>query len=336
MKIVVQKTNGKAPIPAHHLNQPSPYDKRYGAWGHVADTDDDEKVAYSSDNSVDVVLDMGVYLRHIPVASFEWVVNKTVSDKDYTTGERDLPPPNARVFVMMPTGTFDDCFVLCSGFSPTEKNDNAPFSDDDTEKIRERVKQGGWHTIYDCLTGTYEIISPDEKTNIKIDYGTEEEEKEHPELHLKLFEKTTLDVIDEDSANLSVFDGEVKIEHKKGDNAKITVFDTDITIKKGEVTINSKKSTVNIDGDFSLTTSGKADIQAVGPVNVQSTVSAKVAAPLVDVDSPAVTVKSAATVITGGTLTNNGVAAPTGVGPFCAVPMCPFGFQHTGNVAAGG
>jgi hypothetical protein len=290
MKIVVQKTNNKAPGPTHRLNQPNPYDKRYGAWGHVADTDGDEKAAYSSDNSVDVVLDMGVYLRHIPVASFEWVVNKTVSEKDYTTGERDLPPPNARVFVMMLTGTFDDCFVLCSGFSPTEKNDNAPFSDDETEKIRDRVKQGGWHTIYDCLTGTYEAVSPDGKTGVKIDYGTENEAKEKPELHLKLFKKTTLDVIDEESANLSMFGGEVKVEHKKGDNAKITVFDTELIIKQGEVTINAK----------------------------------------------AVTVKSAATVITGGTLTNNGIAAPTGVGPFCAVPVCPFGFPHTGNVAAGG
>jgi hypothetical protein len=262
MKIVVQKTNGKAPGPAHRLNQPSPYDKRYGAWGHVADTDGDEKAAYSSDNSVDVVLDMGVYLRHIPVASFEWVVNKTVSEKDYTTGERDLPPPNARVFVMMPTGTFDDCFVLCSGFSPVEKNDNVPFSDDDTEKIRERVKQGGWHTIYDCLTGTYEAISPDGKTGVKIDYGTENEAKEKPKLHLKLFKKTTLDVIDEESANLSVFDGEFKIEHKKGDNAKITVFDTELIIKSGEVTLKPKKTTIDVDGDAEIIVSGNASINS--------------------------------------------------------------------------
>jgi hypothetical protein len=71
-------------------------------------------------------------------------------------------------------------------------------------------------------------------------YGTGEETKEHPELHLKLFEKTTLDVIDEDSATLSVFDGEVKVEHKNGDSAKITIFDTELIIKKGEVTLKPK------------------------------------------------------------------------------------------------
>jgi hypothetical protein len=322
MKIVVQKTNGKTSGPVHRLNQPTPYDKRYGAWGHVADTDGDEKAAYSGDNSVDVILDMGVYLRHIPVASFEWVVNKTVSEKDYTTGERDLPPPNARVFVMMPTGTFDDCFVLCSGFSPTEKNDNAPFSDDDTEKIRERIKQGGWHTIYDCYTGTYEAISPDEKTSMKIDYGTEDEAKEKPELHLKLFEKTTLDVIDEDSANLSVFDGEVKVEHKKGDNAKVTVFDTELTIKKGKVTLKPKKTMIDVDGDATIKTSGKTEIEAAGDTSVKGNNVTVEAAILAEVKGAQVKI--------------SGTVAP-GMGPFCALPNCLFtGAPHGGNTAAGG
>jgi hypothetical protein len=322
MNIVVRKTNTKAPNPAHHLNQPSPYDKRYGAWGHVADTDDDEKPAYSGDNSVDVVLDMGVYLRHTPVASFEWVVNNTVSGKDYTTGERDLPPPNARVFIMMPTGTFDDCFVLCSGFSPVEKNDNAPFSDDETEKIRERIKQGGWHTIYDCVTGSYETISPDEKTSVKIDYGTGEEEKEHPELHLKLFEKTTLDIIDEDSANLSVFDGEVKVEHKKGDSAKITVFDTELVIKNGEVTLKPKKTTIDVDGDATIKTSGKIEIEATGDASVKGNNVTVEAAVLAEVKGAQVKI--------------SGTVVP-GMGPFCALPNCLFtNAPHGGNTAAGG
>jgi hypothetical protein len=134
MKIVIQKKAVETPRVSQRLNRPSPYDKRYGAWGHVADVDDDQKSAYSGDNSVDVVLDMGIYLRHTPVASREWVVTGTVSGADYTTGERDLPPPKARVFVMMPTGSFDDCFVLCSGFAPVDKNDNTPFADDETEK----------------------------------------------------------------------------------------------------------------------------------------------------------------------------------------------------------
>jgi hypothetical protein len=310
------------------LNRPTPYDKRYGAWGHVADVDDDQKTAYSGDNSVDVVLDMGVYLRHVPVSSREWVVNKNISGKDYTTGERDLPPPHSRVFIMMPTGTFDDCFVLCSGFAPVEKNDNAPFASDGTEKINERIRQGGWHTIYNCVTGTYESISPDGKTSVKIDYGTEEEAKEKPELHVKLFEKTTLDIIDEDSANLSVFDGEVKIEHKKGDNAKIAVFDTEIVIKEGDVSVKPKKTTIEVDGDAKISTTGKTEIEASGEATVKGQ--------NVNVEAAAkATVKAAQVQITGGQLQVNGTATPS-TGPFCGLPNCLFtGAPHGGNTVNG-
>jgi hypothetical protein len=322
------------------------YDRRLGEWGKV-------EVPHSDDNTVDIYLDSGTHLRRVPVASKEWVISGDDAKKGYNSGERDLPPEHARVFVMMPTCTYADCFVMpFSGFSTIDQT--PPYMKDDREKIKERITPSGWHVTGDYVTGSHKAVSPDEKTSLEIDYGAGKEEKEHPELHFKLFEKTTLDIIDEDSAKLSVFDGEVRIEHKKGesvkiaaldevevehkkgDSIKITAYDTDITVKHGEVTIHSKKSTVNIDGDFSLTASGKADIQAAGPVNVQSTASAKVAAPTVDVDSPAVTVKSAATVISGGTLTNNGTVAPTGTGPFCATPVCPFGFLHTGNVAAGG
>jgi hypothetical protein len=39
--------------------------------------------------------------------------------------------------------------------------------------------------------------------------------------------------------------------------------------------------------------------------------------------------------ITGGMLEVNGTAAPTGTGPFCAIPVCPFGIPHVGNKVAG-
>jgi hypothetical protein len=39
--------------------------------------------------------------------------------------------------------------------------------------------------------------------------------------------------------------------------------------------------------------------------------------------------------ITGGALEVNGTAAPTGSGPFCAIPVCPFGMPHVGNKVAG-
>ncbi len=261
MKVIINRRS--APTKAKNpLNGEIPYDKRYGEWGTIADVDDDNRVANSRENTVDVILDGGIYLRRVPVASREWVVPTTESDNDYATGERDLPPINARVVVMMPSGTVDDCFGLCSGFSSIDKDANAPFMEEEKEKIRERIAPGGWHTKYDCVTGSFESISPDEKTSMKIDYGTEAEAKEKPEIHLTLFEKTTLDIIDEDSATFSVFEGEVKVEHKKGDSAKVTVFDTEFTIKKGEVTMRPKKTTVEVDGDLTVKTNGKGQFMS--------------------------------------------------------------------------
>jgi hypothetical protein len=346
MEILIKKRKPEtSPINFSRLAQPSPYDRRYGEWGRV-------ELLHSEDNSVDIFLDIGIYLKRVPVSSREWVVPGEDAEKDYNSGERDLPPEHARVFIMMPTGTFNDCFVLCSGFATIEQT--PPYMEYDREKIKERITPSGWHITDDYVTGSHKAVSPDEKTSLEIDYGTEDEPKEeNPELHLDIFNEIKADVVADTDVNLSVFDevsvehkkgesvkiaafGEVGIEHKKGDSIKITTYDTDITIKQGEVTINSKKSTVNVTGDFSLIASGKANIQATGPVDIQSTASAKVTAPTVDIDSPAVTIKSAATVITGGTLTSNGTAAPTGTGPFCGVPVCPFGFPHTGNVVAGG
>jgi hypothetical protein len=157
---------------------------------------------------------------------------------------------------------------------------------------------------------------------VKIDYGAGGEEKEHPELHLKLFEKTTLDVIDEDSASLSVFDGEVKVEHKKGDNAKITVFDTELTIKNGEVTLKPKKTTIDVDGDATIKTSGKTEIEATGDASVKGNNVTVEAAVLAEVKGAQVKI--------------SGTVMP-GMGPFCALPNCLFtGAPHGGNTAAGG
>jgi hypothetical protein len=157
---------------------------------------------------------------------------------------------------------------------------------------------------------------------VKIDYGTGEEEKDKPELHLKLFEKTTLDIIDEDSANLSVFDGEVKVEHKKGDNAKLTVFDTELIIKNGEVTIKPKKTTIDVDGDATIKTRGKTTIEATGDTSVKGN----------NVTVEAVVLAE----VKGAQVKISGTVAP-GTGPFCTLPNCLFtGAPHGGNMAAGG
>jgi hypothetical protein len=253
MKIIVKNRQAEQAPGIRKVPHSPPYLNRYGAWGYVEKT-------YSGDHSADVFIDTGAYLKRCPVSSKEWVV----PGEEYTSGERDLPPLGSRVFVLMPYGntTYDGAFVLCSGFIVTSKPEKENFMEEEKEKSRKRIKPGNWKELYDCVTGTHEIISPDGKTTMKIDYGSGGEEKEKPELQLKLFGETVLDITEGDSASLSVFDGEVKIEHKKGDNAKVTVFDTELTIKNGEVTLKPKKTTIDVDGDADIIVSGNANINS--------------------------------------------------------------------------
>jgi hypothetical protein len=176
---------------------------------------------HSEDNTVDVILDTGVFLKHVPVRSNEWVVYGEDSEKDYNAGGRDLPPLHSRVFVLMPTG-YDDCFVLCSLFSTPSQAE--PFLADDRERIKEIITPGGWHIANDNDTGSHKSISPDKKTSLEIDYGSKEEPKDKPELHLNLF-------------------GEIKADATAGDNVALKVFDADILINKnGDVVIKTKGS----------------------------------------------------------------------------------------------
>jgi hypothetical protein len=235
--------------------------------------------------------------------------------------------------------------VLCSGFVVTDKAQEEAFLEAEKEKTRKRVTPGNWKTEYDCVTGTYEAVSPDGKTGIKIDYGTEEEPKDAPELRVKLFDRIKCDIISDDSAALSVFDelkiehkkgdsvavsvfGEIEIGHAKGDSCAVKVFDTELVIKPGEVSVRTKKTAVEIDGDAEIKTSGKTTVEAAGDTTVKGA--------NVNVEaSAAATVKAAQARITGGTLQVNGAVAP-GSGPFCALPACPvIGTPHTGNIVAG-
>lgn len=56
----------------------------------------------------------------------------------------------------------------------------------------------------------------------------------------------------------------------------------------------------------------------------------------IDMNAGGVTEKTKVASITGGALHVKGVVAPTGSGPFCAIPVCPFtGQPHTGEIVAG-
>jgi phage gp45-like len=256
---------------------------RYGCWGVVQSVN-------SKSISVDVYLDSGVFIAGVPVSSKEWVKETD----DYVTGERNLPPEGSRVFIMMPSGTMDSAFVLCSGFSIYETpHVDAFMAKDDSDKekkdpVRQRVLPGNWKTEYNHDNGTVKAVSPDEKTSILLDY-----EPSDPELHLSLFEKTKIDAV-------------------SGKDMKITCFDTVVTIKDGEITINVPKSAVKVDGDATIEVSGNASLKAT-----KTTVNGNVE-------------------VTGGKFTMKGTVPPTGSGPLCAIPVCPFsGAPHSGSQAEG-
>lgn len=200
MNIVIKKAASNGGLgQSPKIGRPSPYDKRHGAWGRV------EK-AHSDDNTADIFLDTGVHLKRVPVASREWVVSGVEAEKDYNTGERDLPPSGARVFVMLPTGGYDDCFILCYGFSAIDQT--PPFMADDKENTRERITPSGWHITDDHATGSHEAVSPDGKTRLEIDYAADA-----PALRLALFDSVAVEVA--------------------GGGATARIFDTEIEIKEG-------------------------------------------------------------------------------------------------------
>jgi hypothetical protein len=254
LKILIKNTaspirDKPTTLPAHPLKSQSSYETgRYGAWGIVHSLN-------SEDASVNVLID-GLLLDHIPVASHEWVVPYD----DFVSGERNLPPVNARIFVLMPTGNFDNCFVLCSGFSlfdPQQRESiTAPSAIGDDISVRKTVMPGNWTKEYTDETGTLSILSPDKKTSLLLDYREDE-----PQLHISIFEKVKLDVVSEDSVKVSIFDAQLTIDSKGA-----------VTIKSPqEITIEGKKLTVEADNEITVNapqvkvTGGKLEVKGSTP-----------------------------------------------------------------------
>jgi hypothetical protein len=197
MEIIIKRKNTGAPSAERKILQSSPFDKRYGEWGRV-------ETLHSEDNSVDIYLDSGVHLKRVPVASREWVIAGGDSGKEYNSGERNLPPVHARVFAMMPSSTYNDCFIMpFSGFATIDHT--KPFMEDDQEKTAERITPEGWHITRD--SSKYEAVSPDKKTGFEINFDADE-------LHITVFDQITLDVADK-KVSISAFDSDIVIEDGK-------------------------------------------------------------------------------------------------------------------------
>jgi hypothetical protein len=194
---------------------------------------------YSQDNTVDVLLDSGTFLKHVEVRSDEWVIYSEDTEKEYNSGGRDLPPLHTRVFVLMPTRTYNDCFVLCSLFSTPSKAE--PFLAEDKERIKEKITPSWWHRITDNDTGSYELISPDKLTSFLLDYGSKDEPLIPSELHFKIFHDEEnddpgikYDFVSGKTIDLTVFKDFI-FHHTKEDIITAQIFEeVDFTHKKGE------------------------------------------------------------------------------------------------------
>lgn len=219
MKIYIKDDSSKA-VKDQAFQKPS--NTRYGVWGTVTDVN-------SMSHCVDVKLSSGVELKEVPVAcTDEWVCEY----KDYVSGSRNLPPQGSRVFLLMPTASFESAFVLCSGLSRYEKQHEKAFMADKSErdkknKVREKVYQGKWKEEYEYETGRYKLISPTE--SIKIDIKDDDEKEVKVEAfgtELKIDKEGNIDLKAANGKKLNLngdnFSGLVKADELKAELDKMS------------------------------------------------------------------------------------------------------------------
>jgi hypothetical protein len=346
--------------PSSIMPKPSiPNGLHLGEWGRVKDR-------HSEDNTVDVLLESSVYLKRVMVASEGWVISGDDVEKDYNAGERNLPPLKARVFVWTPTlVNYNDCFIApFSGFPTIDKPD--PFMKEEKEEIRERINPNKWHTTEDHVTGSFEAISPDELTNIKIDYGSKDAPLVPPELHAKLFHDPDkddpgikLDVVSGKTVDMSVFK-DIKLHHEKEKIITAEIFEeTNFEYNKEEGIIKGDifdkeanfeyEKGKEIKGDFFNKEMEydykKGDVVAVklfqdeasfthkkGKQTVikafNSTITLKQGKVIIKTSSD-ITHDVPVYIFTGNT--SKGRVTPKGKGVYCAIQFCPFsGLPQTG------
>ena len=148
----------------------TPFDHRNGFFGAVTEV-------HPETNTVHVVTDTGIELMNVEVASQQWVTYKK-DGKPRLTGERNLPPVGTYVYCVMPNGTYDDCFVLCSMFSTASIHKDYMADDEDTANTKLCQENGGWLKTTDIRTGTKVIKNKPEDETIKIEIDQEKEGEE--------------------------------------------------------------------------------------------------------------------------------------------------------------
>lgn len=213
----------------------TPFDHRNGFFGAVTEV-------HSENNTVHVVTDTGRELMNIPVASQQWVTYKK-DGKPQLTGERNLPPVGTYVYCVMPNGTYDDCFVLCSMFSTASIHKDYMADDEDTANTRLCQENGGWLKTTDIRTGTKVIKNKpeDETIKIEIDQESEGEEKATITIHGNVV-TVSKDGIEIKTDGKVSFTADKDLELNVSGNATIKC-DKDASIEAQNVTVKSSVKT---------------------------------------------------------------------------------------------
>ena len=161
-------TRSRAAFKAEHDNTP-PLTGRAGFFGVVS-------AVHPVDLTVDVIADSGVEIQHLKVASRQWVDYEEGASPQLT-GRRDLPPVGSYVYCVMPTGTYNGCFVLCSLFSDEAVHGEYRAADDTDEDIANTVldvEKSGWQATTDIRTGSKSVQNKqtDETISLSVDQET--------------------------------------------------------------------------------------------------------------------------------------------------------------------
>lgn len=213
----------------------TPFDHRNGFFGVVTEV-------HPETNTVHVFTDTGIELMNVEVASQQWVTYKKDS-KPQLTGERNLPPVGTYVYCVMPNGTYDECFVLCSMFSTASIHKDYMADDEDTANTRLCQENGGWLKTTDIRTGTKVIKNKpeDETIKIEIDQESEGEEKATITIHGNVV-TVSKDGIEIKTDGKVSFTADKDLELNVSGNATIKC-DKDASIEAQNVTVKSSVKT---------------------------------------------------------------------------------------------
>lgn len=130
-----------------------------------------------------------------------------------------------------------------------------------------------------------------------------------------------------DSVTIGIFDpeAEYKDEERPETTSSIVIDkDNNITITGANISITVEDGECNVKADKCNIEADNVNLKGVTKVEGDT------------IDFKGITTIDGNTTIKGGTLQANGTAAPTGSGPFCGIPVCPFtGAPHVGNIVQG-